>query len=274
MRRSCPATWTGCRANCRPGGRASSGHGGVAFVPRALMILRFCLTGMHRVPYCPCPDSCLIMTRCRTCCWGFAASSGNPISGGRHKVLGSGALDIPPQKSTIASYYPRRVGAAYSIGLAARTQPVDRQYPQDAIAFCSFGDTSLNRLTAQRALNITGRTAWQRVPLPLMFLCEDSGIGISTKTPTGWVIAALQSRTGLTYFVCNGLDIVGIYATSRAAAGPAQTRCKTCGAAQRPLHKWRIADKPSTRYAIGRLAGVVLGTCFGAVRFGSVQTTF
>ena len=39
----------------------------------------------------------------------FSASSDDPISGGRHKVLGSLALSIPPQTSTIASHLPKAV---------------------------------------------------------------------------------------------------------------------------------------------------------------------
>jgi 2-oxoisovalerate dehydrogenase E1 component len=53
----------------------------------------------------------------------FACSTEDPISGGRHKVLGSRALTIPPQTSTIASHLPKAVGAAYSIGLAKRIGP-------------------------------------------------------------------------------------------------------------------------------------------------------
>ena len=36
----------------------------------------------------------------------FAASSEDPTSGGRHKVLGSKVLLVPPQTSTIASHLP------------------------------------------------------------------------------------------------------------------------------------------------------------------------
>ena len=53
----------------------------------------------------------------------FATASEDPISGGRHKVLGSKRLMIPPQTSTIASHLPKAVGAAYSIGLAGRHPP-------------------------------------------------------------------------------------------------------------------------------------------------------
>ena len=43
----------------------------------------------------------------------FVASSEDPISGGRHKVIGSKKLNIPPQTSTIASHLPKAVGAAF-----------------------------------------------------------------------------------------------------------------------------------------------------------------
>src|SRR5208283_3989900 len=80
----------------------------------------------------------------------FAASSEDPISGGRHKVLGSKALNIPPQTSTIASHLPKAVGAAYSIGLNRRLKNKG-VLADDGIIICSFGDASLNHSTAQGA---------------------------------------------------------------------------------------------------------------------------
>ena len=117
----------------------------------------------------------------------FASSAEDPISGGRHKVLGSKALNIPPQTSTIASHLPKAVGAAYAIGAARRYRPEHAELPDDAIVMCSFGDASANHSTAQGAFNAAGWTAWQAIPLPLLFVCEDNGIGISTKTPKGWI---------------------------------------------------------------------------------------
>src|ERR1700744_3200390 len=91
----------------------------------------------------------------------FAAPSDHPISGGRHKVLGSKALTIPPQTSTIASHLPKAVGAAYSLGLAKRRPPEHRQLPEDAIIYCSFGDASANHSTAQGAFNAASWTSFQ-----------------------------------------------------------------------------------------------------------------
>ena len=137
----------------------------------------------------------------------FACSAEDPISGGRHKVLGSRALMIPPQTSTIASHLPKAVGAAFSIPLARRTPPEHRLFADDAIVLCSFGDASANHSTAQGAFNAAQWTAYQSMPLPLLFVCEDNRIGISVKTPRGWIEAAFANRPGLSYFACNGCDL-------------------------------------------------------------------
>jgi 2-oxoisovalerate dehydrogenase E1 component len=148
----------------------------------------------------------------------FALSKEDPISGGRHKVLGSKALNIPPQTSTIASHLPKAVGAAYSIGAARRHKPEHQTLAPDSIVYCSFGDASANHSTAQGAFNTAQWTAYQSIPLPLLFVCEDNGIGISVKTPAGWIEAGFRNRPGLAYFGCNGLDI---YETFRVATDAA-----------------------------------------------------
>ncbi|MEO0367315.1 MAG: thiamine pyrophosphate-dependent enzyme [Pseudomonadota bacterium] len=147
----------------------------------------------------------------------FACSSEDPISGGRHKVLGSKALNIPPQTSTIASHLPKAVGIAYAIGLARR-RPEYQLLDPDSIVFCSFGDASVNHSTAQGAFNSAGWTATQSVPLPLLFACEDNGIGISTKTPTDWVERSMRARPGIKYFQANGLDIYQTWQVTKQAS--------------------------------------------------------
>lgn len=156
----------------------------------------------------------------------FACSCEDPISGGRHKVLGSRALMIPPQTSTIASHLPKAVGAAYGLGAARRRPPEHRLLPEDGIAVCSFGDASANHSTAQGAINTAQWTSVQSVPLPLLFVCEDNGIGISTRTPQGWIEASMRHRPGLRYFSADGLDIYDTYAAARAAADYVRRRRK------------------------------------------------
>ncbi|OZA94727.1 MAG: MFS transporter [Erythrobacter sp. 34-65-8] len=156
----------------------------------------------------------------------FACSSDDPISGGRHKVLGSRALTIPPQTSTIASHLPKAVGAAYSIGLAKRVRPEHAILPDDAIVVCSFGDASANHSTAQGAINTSCWTAYQKVPMPVLWVCEDNGIGISTRTPSGWIAANFSRRPDLGYFACDGLDIYETYRVAREAADYVRKRRK------------------------------------------------
>ncbi|MBD3664258.1 MFS transporter [Sulfitobacter sp. TSTF-M16] len=156
----------------------------------------------------------------------FACASGDPTSGGRHKVLGSRSLMIPPQTSTIASHLPKAVGAAHGIGLARRNRPEHAVLPPDSIAMCSFGDASLNHSTAQGALNAVGWTCVQGIPLPLLFVCEDNGIGISTKTPTGWVKASVSARPGLRYFEADGRDVFAAMVVAEEAAQWVRTHRK------------------------------------------------
>jgi 2-oxoisovalerate dehydrogenase E1 component len=156
----------------------------------------------------------------------FASSAEDPISGGRHKVLGSKVLNIPPQTSTIASHLPKAVGAAYAIGAARRYRPEHAELPDDAIVMCSFGDASANHSTAQGAFNAAGWTAWQAIPLPLLFVCEDNGIGISTKTPKGWIEANFSYRPGLRYFKADGLDFYDAFKVAQDAADFVRLRKK------------------------------------------------
>lgn len=147
----------------------------------------------------------------------FSTSKEDPISGGRHKVLGSKSLFIPPQTSTIASHLPKALGAAYSIPLTKRISPTHQQLETDGLIVCTFGDASLNHSTAQGALNTASWTTFQNAPLPLLFVCEDNGIGISTKTPTNWVEQSIKARPALEYFSCSSLDLVDAFATASKA---------------------------------------------------------
>jgi 2-oxoisovalerate dehydrogenase E1 component len=146
----------------------------------------------------------------------FAASSEDPISGGRHKVWGSRPLWVLPQTSTIASHLPKALGTAVAIEQARRighALPI----PDDSIAICSFGDASANHATAQTAFNTAAWTAYQKLPAPVLFVCEDNGIGISVKSPPGWIGHSFSSRRDLDYFAADGLDLATGYAQVAAA---------------------------------------------------------
>ncbi|MGI8677291.1 MAG: thiamine pyrophosphate-dependent enzyme [Jatrophihabitans sp.] len=132
------------------------------------------------------------------------ASTADVASGGRHKVFGDESLAIIPQTSTIASQLPRAVGVALAISRARRLG-VPRRWPDDAVTVCSFGDASINHSTAAGALNAAGYTVAQGLPLPLLFVCEDNGIGISVPTPQDWVAAAAH-RPNIRYLFADGDD--------------------------------------------------------------------
>ena len=136
---------------------------------------------------------------------GLMGLADEPIAGGRHKVFGHPDLAIIPQTSTIASHLPRAVGLAIALHRAHRLK-VEFEWPEDAIVVCSFGDASANHSTAAGAINTALATAFRGLPVPILFVCEDNGFGISVPTPGGWIEAAYGSRPGLTYLDADGFD--------------------------------------------------------------------
>ncbi|MBG0817232.1 thiamine pyrophosphate-dependent enzyme [Planomonospora sp. ID82291] len=146
---------------------------------------------------------------------GLVASAEEPIAGGRHKVFGHPDLAVIPQTSTIASHLPRAVGVAFAIE-RARQLGVRGAWPDDAVAVCSFGDASVNHASALSGLNTAAYGSYQGLGLPILFVCEDNGLGISVRTPSGWVEASRHPL--LTYFAADGCDLADAHDAARAAA--------------------------------------------------------
>ena len=154
---------------------------------------------------------------------GVAASADEPIAGGRHKVFGRAELAIIPQTSTIASHLPRSLGVALGIGRAAKLG-VPCPWPRDAVVMASLGDASASHSTAVGAVNAACHTSYQGIPVPLLLVCEDNGIGISVPTPRGWVAAAYGERPALRYLAADGCDPVATFDTAAEAAALARSR--------------------------------------------------
>jgi len=148
---------------------------------------------------------------------GLVAAAAEPIAGGRHKVFGHPELHVIPQTSTIASHLPRAVGLAFSIARAAKLG-LETPWPQDSVVVASFGDASANHSTAAGALNTASYCAYQGLPLPLLLVCEDNGIGISVRTPAGWIESASSARPRMRYFSADGADLAKAYDTAAEAA--------------------------------------------------------
>ena len=145
---------------------------------------------------------------------GMAAAVDEPIAGGRHKVFGHAGLAVVPQTSTIASHLPRAVGTAFAIE-RARELGVECTWPLDSIVLCSFGDASLNHAAAQAALNTTAHLAYDGTPLPLLYVCEDNGLGISVPTPEAWIEQSLHGRPELAVEHVVGDRPEELFATAR-----------------------------------------------------------
>lgn len=225
----------------------SSGHEGNAMVARATRhtdpaFLHYRSGGFMAERFRKLPGMDPVMDSALS----FAASADDPASGGRHKVWGSKPLWVLPQTSTIASHLPKALGTAMAIGHARRIgQPLP--VPDDSLVVCSFGDASSNHATAQTAFNAAAWAAYQGLPAPVLFVCEDNGIGISVKTPEGWIARNFAQRAGLDYIAADGLDLA-------AGFGDVQRAVEHCRRSRRPtflhLRTTRLMGHAGTDFEI------------------------
>jgi len=156
---------------------------------------------------------------------GVVAATDEPISGGRHKVFGRHDLAVIPQTSTIASHLPRALGVAFAIGRSSRLG-IASPWPSDALAVCSFGDASANHSVATGSINAALHCAHQRLPLPLLFVCEDNGFGISVRTPADWIETAYANRAHLRYESVDGTDPLAVLSVTAELGDWVRTRRK------------------------------------------------
>jgi 2-oxoisovalerate dehydrogenase E1 component len=133
----------------------------------------------------------------------LVASSDDPIAESRHKVWGSRTLWVPPQTSTIASHLPKAAGLAIVLRHARRAGKLE-DLADDSIVCCSFGDASINHATALSGINAALYTVRRGGTAPILFVCEDNGIGISVDTPKNWVHDSFSNRPHLEYFNAEG----------------------------------------------------------------------
>ena len=153
----------------------------------------------------------------------LCASAEDPISGGRHKVFGSKALNVPPQTSTIASHLPKAVGCALGLERRTRLGLLPAGVPGDSISVATFGDASVNHATAVTAINAALHARHRGESCPVLFVCEDNGLGISVPTPNGWIESQYGRREDLVYVAGDGLDLADAWD----AAGDAIDICRT-----------------------------------------------
>jgi len=203
---------------------SSAGHEANALVAAALRptdpaLLHYRSGGFYLARAAQVPDA----TPVRDVLQGLMGLAEEPIAGGRHKVWGHPDLGVIPQTSTIASHLPRAVGLALSLHRAARVG-AESPWPRDAVVVCSFGDASANHSTATGAVNSALNAAYRGLAVPVLFVCEDNGYGISVPTPPGWIEAAYGSRPGLDHVCVDGADPAVAWSAIAGAVEAVRTR--------------------------------------------------
>lgn len=133
----------------------------------------------------------------------ICASADDPIARGRHKVWGSRALWVPPQTSTIASHLPKAVGTAFALA-RARRMGIEPPVPHDSIVCCTFGDASANHASALTGITAARYASRRGNPMPILFVCEDNGLGISVETPRRWIRDNYSGHRHLRYVEAEG----------------------------------------------------------------------
>src|SRR5690606_36114892 len=101
--------------------------------------------------------------------------------------------------------------------------------------------------TAQTAFNAAAWTAYQKLPAPVLFVCEDNGIGISVKSPDGCIARKFAQRPDLDYSTADGRDLA-------TASGDVQRAVDHCRRTRRPtflhLRTTRIMGHAGTDFEI------------------------
>lgn len=192
----------------------SAGHESNAAVALALRptdpaLLHFRSGGFYAARASQMPGTDPVRETLRT----MAGSVHDPVSGGRRQGFGHRGMNIVPNASTAGSHVPRALGVAF--GLARVRELSDTApWPEDAIAIASFGDATANHSTVAGALNAAALLTHRHIPLPLLFVCEDNGWGLSTRSPNGWVGRTLVSHDPLEYEEADGTDPQGLLAVA------------------------------------------------------------
>ena len=107
------------------------------------------------------------------------------------------------------------MGAAFSIDRAKDLDISERDLKADSIILCSFGDASANHATALSAFNTASWVSNSGGHVPIIFICEDNGTGISVPTNEHWIEQNFSNRPRLQYVQTDGLHLIDLMIKSR-----------------------------------------------------------
>jgi 2-oxoisovalerate dehydrogenase E1 component len=96
------------------------------------------------------------------------------------------------------------------------------------IVACTFGDASANHSTAVGAIHHAEWFAHRDQDCPVLFVCEDNGIGISVPTPAGWIATQYAHRANLAYVHGDALDLPEAYDAAVAAVAWVREHRRPC----------------------------------------------
>jgi acetoin:2,6-dichlorophenolindophenol oxidoreductase subunit alpha len=133
------------------------------------------------------------------------------------------ALGILGQSGTLGGSFTLAVGAALSSRIREEKQ----------VTLCFFGDGTSNRGTFHEAANAAG--VWK---LPIVWLCENNGLAVSTTIQESCAVSSIAQRAagyGMPGVVVDGQDPVAVYEAARTAierardgGGPTLIEAMTC----------------------------------------------
>ncbi len=133
------------------------------------------------------------------------------------------ALGILGQSGTLGGSFTLAVGAALS----------SRIREEKRVTLCFFGDGTSNRGTFHEAANAAG--VWK---LPIVWLCENNGLAVSTTIQESCAVSSIARRAagyGMPGVVVDGQDPVAVYEAARIAierardgGGPTLIEAMTC----------------------------------------------
>ncbi len=146
---------------------------------------------------------------------GFACSSLDPVTGGRHCSIGGNPGREFLVTSTLSSQAPAAMGRALAIPLANRLLGKASKFASNAVSLVSVGDGSINNAHFLAAVNLAQYSQHNRIKCPIVFAVTDNRICISLRG-TGYVDNFVESLKR-NFFVqtANGQDFVDIFEKSR-----------------------------------------------------------
>lgn len=146
---------------------------------------------------------------------GFACSTLDPVTGGRHCSIGGHPQREFLVTSTLASQVPPAVGRALAIPLSQRLlKPENAQFRADAVSVVSVGDGSINNAHFLAGINLAKYASHNRVKCPAVFVVSDNNICISLKG-TGYTQRFVDGLEGIVVEKANGLDFLELHAQSQ-----------------------------------------------------------